>query len=100
MLELALRGRFHQVEERCFINRFHLDCSRLLSPRQIDKFANPQARVGMRKVRRYIAILRAPLNADLPLSQKISCELIGVSRLAYGLARWLCGRSSPHSIRT
>ena len=100
VLELALRGRFHQVEERCFINRFHLGCSRLLPSRQIDKFANPQARVSMRKVRRYIATLRAPLNADLSLSQKISCELIGVSRLAYGLARWLCGRSRPHSIRT
>jgi glycosyltransferase involved in cell wall biosynthesis len=100
VLELALRGRFHQVEERCFINRFHLGCSRLLPPRQIDKFANPQARVGMRKVRRYIAVLRAPLNADLPLSQKISCELIGVSRLAYALARWLCGHSRPHNIRT
>lgn len=85
VLELALRGRFHQVEERCFINRFHLGCSRLLPARQIDKFANPEARVSMRKVRRYIAILRAPLNADLPLSQKISCELIGVSRLAYAL---------------
>ena len=92
MAELALRGRFHQVEERCFINRFHLGCSRLLSSRQIDKFANPQARVSMRRVRRYIAILRAPLNADLPLSQKISCELIGVSRLAYGLARWFPAR--------
>jgi glycosyltransferase involved in cell wall biosynthesis len=82
VLELALRGQFHQVEERCFINRFHLGCSRFLSSREMDKFANPQARVGMRQLRQYRAILRAPLTTNLSLSQKLHCQLDAIYHIA------------------
>ena len=88
--ELVLQGRFRQVHERLYVNRYHKSASRLLSEEQqktwIDT-ANGSSRSP--HLQQQIDLLHAPLTAGLKIMDATRC--FGVA--AHHITRRAAGRA-------
>jgi glycosyltransferase involved in cell wall biosynthesis len=73
LAQLVLMGRFHQVPERLYTNRYHGSASRALSPRQQKVWIDAKRGSRYPLLRQKWDILRAPFIAELDAADRARC---------------------------
>lgn len=80
--QLVCLGRFVQVPERLYFNRFHKAASRGMSREQQRVWIDPNALVRWRILQMYRDILRAPALAGLSREQQLRCAAVTLRNFA------------------
>jgi glycosyltransferase involved in cell wall biosynthesis len=82
LAQLVLQGRFHQVHERLYINRYHKSAGRLVPEEQQQAWMDSTRRSpGSPKLKQYIDLLRAPLTAGLEVLDAARCFGVAVHHI-------------------
>lgn len=81
--ELVLRGRFRQVEERLYINRYHKSVGRLVPSNKQQAWIGSSGGSQLPpQVLQYIDLLRAPLAAGLSAADSVRCFTVASTHIA------------------
>lgn len=89
LAELVLMGRFRQVPERLYTNRYHKTASRDLTGAERRVWIDSQGAVSHPVLRQRLDILKAPAVAGLPPAQRLRCVALALrhfTRRQLGLA--------------
>lgn len=90
LAELVLMGRFCQVPERLYTNRYHKTASRNLSAKERNTWIDSQGEVARPEWRQCLDILKAADVAGLGLADRLRCRFVVLRHFARREAsRWL-----------
>lgn len=92
LAQLVCQGRFRQVPERLYTNRFHKAASRGMSREQQRTWIDTRRHVRWRIAHMYRDILRAPSMAELSLPTQLRCTGVTLHNFASRYTRRLFGR--------
>lgn len=73
LAQLVLLGRFHQVAERLYVNRFHANVSRGMTREELRTWIDARGAARWRIARMYWDIFRAPSLAGLDIVTQLRC---------------------------
>ncbi len=82
LAELVLMGRFRQVPERLYTNRYHKTASRDLTGAERCTWIDSRGAVGHPVLRQRLDILKAPAVAGLPPMQRLHCVMLALRHFA------------------
>ena len=88
LAEIVLKGRFRQIDERLYINRYHKSVGRLLPKQQQQAWIGGSAKRLSAPRQQQIDLLRAPFRAGLTAAAGWRCFGVALSHIA----RRQCGR--------
>jgi glycosyltransferase involved in cell wall biosynthesis len=92
LAELVLKGRFHQVHERLYVNRYHASAGRLLPAAQQHSWITGSGEPRLPpQLQQYIDLLRAPFHAGLPVVDRVRCCAVAARHIARRQARRAIG---------
>ncbi len=94
--ELVLRGRFRQVGEQLYVNRYHKSVGRLVPSNKQQAWIGSGS--GSRlspQILQYADLLRAPFAAGLPAADSVRCFAVAATHIARRQAGRLARRVLP-----
>ena len=92
LAQLVLQGRFCQVDERLYVNRYHKSAGRLVPKKHQEAWTDSTRRsLGSPMLQRYIDLLRAPFTARLGILDAARCFVVAVYYLTHRGARRALG---------
>jgi len=94
LAQLVLQGRFRQVDERLYVNRYHKSVGRLVPKKQQQAWMDTRRSPRLPMLQGYIDLIRAPLTARLGILDAARCFGVAVYYLTDHCARRALARAS------